>query len=92
MPYHKLPKFIASEVGTSDAYVRTVARQRLGRGVSEADRRYLQSPLGKACVRRQLPRRRQYELRRYHDDPIFREKKKAASLAYYYRKAEARAS
>lgn len=39
MPEQELPRFVAAQIGTTDSYVRTVARQRLGRGASEADRR-----------------------------------------------------
>ena len=43
---------IAEIVGTSDSYVRVVARQRKGRSKSENDERYLESSLGQQTVRR----------------------------------------
>ena len=52
MPEHKLTGYVAAKVGTTPSYVRTVARQRLGRGTSESEQRYMQSPLGKAKSRR----------------------------------------
>jgi hypothetical protein len=56
MPETQLPKFIAAQIGTSDSYVRTVARQRLGHR-SEADRRYALSPLGRQRDRRYYRKR-----------------------------------
>ena len=64
---------IAVLVGTTDSYVRTVARQRKDTGTSEHDRRYLQSSLGKQQTSDRNKRRwatnvnyrlRHYELRR----------------------------
>ena len=57
---------IAEIVGCGDSYVRTVARQRKGLGVSENDRRYRATELGRASRRRadvaKLAKRgRQYE-------------------------------
>ena len=43
---------IAAMVGTTDSYVRTVARQRRGRSICEAEIRWKKSPLGKATIRR----------------------------------------
>jgi hypothetical protein len=85
MPETQLPKFIAAQIGTSDAYVRTVARQRLGRGACEAERRYRLSDLGKAT-------RNQRRRKRYHTDPEFRQRYLAAQSARRKVRAEARAS
>ena len=52
MPERQITKFVAGQLGTTDSYVRTVARQRLGRGQCEAERRYAASPLGRAKIRR----------------------------------------
>lgn len=52
VPYRLLPKVVAAKVGTTASYVRTVARQRMGRGASEHDQRYNSSPMGKARFRR----------------------------------------
>lgn len=43
-------KEIAEKVGTSPEYVRVVARQRNGSGLSDIDRRYRTSSLGKATM------------------------------------------
>ncbi len=53
MPENKLPMAVAERIGTTDSYVRTVARQRMGRGSSEAERRYLRSSLGRLKQQRQ---------------------------------------
>jgi hypothetical protein len=52
MPECGIPKFIAAQIGTSASYVRTVARQRKGRGSCESEIRWRRSPLGKAVNRR----------------------------------------
>lgn len=83
MPERKIPKFVAAEIGTSDSYVRTVARQRLGTSKSEAERRYLASPLGMK-TRREISRRHR-ERNREHYNAYQREWKRR-------RRAEARAS
>jgi hypothetical protein len=88
MPERKIPKFIAAQVGTSDSYVRTVARQRLGRGHSEADLRYKLSPLGRKTSSTNVRKR-------YWSDPAYRENKLKKCIERYYRAkrlAEARAS
>ena len=51
-------KQIGELVGCRPEYVRVVARQRKGRGVSENDKRYLASPRGQEYVRRELEKRR----------------------------------
>lgn len=56
MPKSKIPKAVAAQVGTTHGYVRTVARQRLGGSASEAEYRYLASPLGRK-TRREIMRR-----------------------------------
>lgn len=47
---------IAEIVGCLPAYVRVVARQRKSSGVSESDRRYLTSPLGRTTIRQRQKR------------------------------------
>lgn len=82
---------IAHIVGTTDAYVRVVARQRKG-SMSATDRRWRASPKGEAALERYKPRRRERLRERYATDADWRERKKAASRADYRRRAEARAS
>lgn len=65
---------IAEIVGTSDSYVRVVARQRRGT-VSENDRRYQQSELGR------LTRQRRHKERK-ETDPEYRERRRAHSNAW----------
>jgi len=83
-PRWKLPKLIARLVGTTPAYVRTVARQRKGRGQSEHDKRYITSPLGKA------ERRRLWEA--IKANPQRHEANKAYRRVNYRREREAEAS
>jgi hypothetical protein len=47
LPETQIPAQVAREVGTTPAYVRTVARQRKGKGRGANDLRYLWSPHGK---------------------------------------------
>ena len=58
-------KEIAAMVGTTDSYVRTVARQRRGH-MSDADRRWGESALGRATMRR--CRKDHYQ--RLRSDPV----------------------
>lgn len=51
-------KQIGELVGCRPEYVRVVARQRKGRGVSESDKRYLASPRGKEYIKREFEKRR----------------------------------
>lgn len=85
MAYRKLQVFIAAKVGTTEPYVRTVARQRRGRGQSEAERRYLESPLGRAKCRRNC----QAYWRRVKADPAkhaaYREKDRIRHHERYWR-------
>jgi hypothetical protein len=88
MPEHNLPKAIAERVGTTDSYVRTVARQRMGRGSCEAERRYRLSPLGR------LTRRRRWKayIARIKSDPIRHEELKEKWRREHRKRAEASAS
>jgi hypothetical protein len=88
MPEHRLPGAIAIRVGTTPAYVRTVARQRMGRGASEAERRYLHSALGKAARRRSSAQR----WRRVKADPLKHqaERERKRNVAAAYRERERR--
>lgn len=52
---------IARIVGCLPSYVRVVARQRQGYGVSYIDIRYKTSPLGQATIKKREPRRLAYE-------------------------------
>ena len=63
-----LTRRIAEQVGCRIEYVRVVALQRRGRGVSEIESRYLSSSLGRATVKK-------YHAERYATDPEFRRKK-----------------
>ena len=72
-------KEIAAIVGCRPEYVRVAARQRKGSGESEHDRRYRQSPQGRAKFKRHWEksgreRMRAYMQDRYATDPEFRER------------------
>jgi hypothetical protein len=86
---------IAEIVGCGTAYVRTVARQRKGAGLSEFDRRYKASPLGRAMQSRAMKAYRKrikdehgvsYETVRLRANPEARARKIAWNRDYYYRK------
>ena len=51
---------IADIVGCRPEYVRVVARQRQGNGISEIDKRYMSSPLGQHAISKRYPRKRAY--------------------------------
>lgn len=76
---------IARKVGCLPEYVRVVVRQRKGRGMSENDRRYRQSPLGVKVARRYYEQNRERLIARVREwmerNP---EKKRAASSRYYW--------
>lgn len=78
-----LPQKIAAIVGTTDSYVRTVARQRKGKYASEAEIRYLDSPLGRA-TRRSHNRayyERHKEQRREYQRVYYRRRRSASTNA-----------
>lgn len=52
-------KEIALRVGCRPEYVRVVARQRRGSGMSDIDRRYVYSDLGQMARRRYVEKRRE---------------------------------
>lgn len=90
MPEHKLPAVIADRIGTTDSYVRTVARQRKGRGACEAEIRYQRSPLGRLTRQRNCASyyaRIKADPERYE---VLKEKwRHAAKIKYRRRRAEA---
>ena len=86
MPERKIPKFVAAELNTTDAYVRTVARQRKGRGRSEAEQRYWASPLGRQTNRRRC---RNYYWR--YRDRLLKERSERKQRQIAREVAEARA-
>lgn len=89
MPRHKLPTAIAQRIGTTDSYVRTVARQRKGRGECESERRYKDSPLGQ--LTRQRSRSAYYA--RIKADPnryeTLKERWRQSAAKYARKRAEA---
>lgn len=79
----KMTGKIAAIVGTTPSYVRTVVRQRKGRYASEAEFRYLKSPLGRASHRRHD--RARYARKKLN--PQWLEKERARKRAAYHKKS-----
>jgi hypothetical protein len=85
---HKTGKYattaeIADAVGCLPEYVRVVVRQRKD-GISEADRRYQASPLGKAARERHESNRAARVRRRYASDPEFRRMRIEHNRRWYW--------
>lgn len=73
---------IAEIVGCDPGYVRVAARQRIGGGTSDIDRRY--NELNSAAIKRRLDAWNATFQERYHGDAVFREKHKARCREYYH--------
>ena len=80
---------IARIIGCRPEYARVCAQQRVHKGKSNSDKRYLSDP---DVAERRRKWRREYSKWRYHTDPSFRRRHLAAKRRYAARmREEARA-